>query len=424
MISKRVMLSDGIWLNYLQTDRFKTGCFSVNLLQPLDAKCASINALIPSVLMRGCESYPDMRKISDKLDMLYGAGIGTLIRKMGEVQSVGLYADFLEDRYAGNEPIFAQVMEFMRQLLLEPCLENGGFKEEYVSNEKQNLINTITAQINDKRSYAVYRLHKHMFEGEAFAVSRLGDVESLDGADGAKLYAHWMDLLCTSPVEFFYLGQHGLDEVQTQMQKFVDRMPERTKLREMGTQIILPQRAVRVAEEAMDVTQGKLVLGFRTPICATDSRYPALMLLNTVFGAGMTSKLFMKIREEMSLCYYASSSLDRLKGVMIVSSGIEFEKYEVARDGILTQLDACKTGEITMDELESARSYLISRLRAYNDSPGQLDDFMVQQAVIGEATTVQDLIERLRNVTMNQVIDAANTLVLDTIYFLKGGGQE
>lgn len=170
----------------------------------------------------------------------------------------------------------------------------------------------------------------------------------------------------------------------------------------------------------MDVTQGKLTLGLRTDITVRDPRYPALMLLNAVYGAGMTSKLFLKIREEQSLCYYASSSLDKFKGVMVVGSGIEFEKFQVARDGILGELQACQQGEITGEELESARSYLISGLRTGCDSPGRLDDYALGQAVAGLDGTMEDLARQLKTVTKDQVVEAAQSLRLDTIYFLKG----
>ena len=175
-----------------------------------------------------------------------------------------------------------------------------------------------------------------------------------------------------------------------------------------------------MVEEAMDVTQGKLTLGLRTPITVLDERYPALMLLNAVYGSGMTSKLFLQIREEQSLCYYANSSLDKFKGIMLVGSGIEFSNYEVARDGILQQLELCKRGEVTTEELESARSYLISALRTGNDSPGRLDDYAIGQSVAGKNGTMEDLARELQSVTLDQVVEAASTLVLDTVYFLKG----
>lgn len=420
MTTKRMELLPGVWLNMVQTDRFKTGCVSVNLLLPLTERDASVNALVPSVLLRGCESYPDMQKISQRLDELYGASIGTLVRKKGEVQTVGLYADFLEDRYAEETSVFAQMMEFLQELLFKPCLEDGGFFREYVAGEKQNLINTISARINDKRTYAVVRLLKHMCAGEAYAVTRLGEKEALEGTTGKTLYERWQKMLKTAPIELFYLGQQPEEQVVMQMKKLIAPLPTRDSLAPIGTKVSRPERPTQYIEEAMDVTQGKLSIGFRTPITVHDVRYPAMMLLNAVFGSGMTSKLFMKIREEQSLCYYASSSLDKLKGVMVISSGIEFDKYEIARDGILHQLELCQRGDITQEELESARNYLISGLRTCNDSPGQLDDFAIAQAIAGLSGSVFDLIDQLRDVTLSQVIEAAKTLTLDTVYFLKG----
>src|SRR5699024_6303942 len=199
-----------------------------------------------------------------------------------------------------------------------------------------------------------------------------------------------------------------------------DRLPAGERAAVPATQVLLLDRPAETVEEAMDVTQGKLTLGLRTDITVRDPRYPALMLLNAVYGAGMTSKLFLKIREEQSLCYYASSSLDKFKSVMVVGSGIEFEKFQVARDGILGELRACQQGEITGEELESARSYLISGLRTGCDSPGRLDDYALGQAVVGLDGTMEDLARQLKTVTKDQVVEAAQSLRLDTIYFLKG----
>lgn len=420
MTTKRLELATGVWLNMVRTDRFKTGCVSINFLQPLSAQTASLYALLPSVLLRGCKQYPDMRSISHRLDDLYGSTVGTLVRKKGETHVFGLYADFLEDCYADDEPIFAQMMALLRGLLFEPCIEKDGFVEEYVAGERQNLLNTIAARINDKRSYAVSRLLKHMCAGEAYSVTKLGEKEPLETVDGGSLFALWQKVLQTSPIELFYLGQQPEEAVLEQMRKFVSCLPGRTALSAPSTQVLMPDRPVQTVEEALDVTQGKLSIGFRTPITALDSRYPAMMVLNAVYGAGMTSKLFVKIREEQSLCYYASSSIDKYKGIMAVSSGIEFDKYDVAKNGILEQLELCKNGEITEEELSSAKNYLISALRTNHDSPGQMDEFVIGQAVGHCDHSVEDMIRMLESVTVEQVVEAAGTVVLDTVYFLKG----
>ncbi len=420
MKSDRLELMPGVWLNIVQTNRFKTGCFSINFMRPLMRETAAPNALLPSVLLRGCKSFPDMEAVSNQLDTLYGASAGTLVRKKGEVQTVGLYADFLEDRYAGAEPVYEQMMKMIRELLFAPCMEDGGFLPEYLESERCNLINTIDSKINDKRTYAVSSLIRNMCAGEAYAVPRLGEKDTLSGLSGQSLYALWQEMLRTSRVELFYLGQKSKEEVTGTLHHMLSELPRSEMLSAVRTVPALPDRPVRYVEEAMDVTQGKLSLGFRSGITACDARYPALLLLNAIYGAGMTSKLFMKIREEQSLCYYANSSLDKFKGVMIVSSGIDFDQYETARDGILHQLELCKRGDITSQEMESARNYLISSLRTGNDSPGRLDDYAIGQAVAGLQGTMEDLAQQLQQVTLDQVMEAANTLRLDTVYFLKG----
>lgn len=420
MISDRFELLPGVWLNLVQTNRFKTGCFSFNLLRPLAQADAASNALLPSVLLRGCKSTPDMQAISQRLDTLYGASVGTLIRKKGEVQSVGLYADFLEDRYADGESVFAQMMAFLRELIFEPCLADGGFLPDYVDGERRNLVNTIDARINDKRTYAVGRLLKAMCAGEAYATPRLGEKEPLAAEDGRSLYARWQDLLATSRIELFYLGQQSRETVVDALTRMLAPLPRAESQRPVPTRVLLPQRSVQTVQEALDVTQGKLTLGLRTPVTIHDSRYPAMMLLDAVYGAGMTSKLFLKIREEQSLCYYANASMDKFKGIMLVEAGIEASNYQVALDGILEQLDCCKRGEITSQELESARTYLLSALRTGKDSPGRLDDYAIGQSIAGMTGTMDDLAAQLRSVTLDQVVEAAGTLTLDTIYFLKG----
>lgn len=420
MNTERMILRPGVCLNYVQTDRFKTGCFSFNLLQPLAYDTAAVNALLPSILLRGCRSCPDMQLISQHLDMLYGASCGTLVRKKGEVQTVGLYADFLEDRYGEGEPIFSGMMDFLRELITEPCLEGNGFITDYVAGEKQNLIQTIDARINDKRSYAVARLLKHMCAGEAYAVPRLGEKETLETADAEGLYRQWRQLLAASPIELFYLGQQPKETVAGVMEELLACLPAGEGKPLPNTVVTKAQRPVQTVVETMDVTQGKLALGLRTEITVHDSRYPAMLLLNAIYGSGMTSKLFEKIREEQSLCYYANSSLDKFKGIMVVGSGIDFDRYEVAREGILHQLDLCRQGSITEDEMESARSYLLSALRTGKDSPGRLDDYAIGQSIAGRTETMDDLAAALRQVTIAQVVEAANTLTLDTVYFLKG----
>ena len=217
-------LLPGVTLTAVQTEKFKTGCFSINFFRPLRREEAAMNALIPSVLLRGSEGCPDLRAIAARLDELYGASAGTLIRKKGEVQMTGFYADFIEDALAG-EPVFAPMMNFLGELLLRPRLENGAFLAEYVESEKRNLANAIASRVNDKRTYATGQLVKTMCAGEAYAVPRLGELEDVEPITPEGLYAQYRKVLAESRVELFYMGRKSAEDVAEQLRRVLRELP-------------------------------------------------------------------------------------------------------------------------------------------------------------------------------------------------------
>ena len=415
----RTEILPGVYLTAVQSDKFKTGCFSLNFLRPMCKKEAAANALVPGILLRGSEKHPDIASISARLDELYGASIGTLIRKKGEVQLTGFYCDYVQDEYVG-EAVFAPVMEFLAELLFTPRLENGAFSQAVFESEKQNLLNAMLSRINDKRSYANSQLIRTMCEGQPYGIPRIGEPEDLEQLTAKRLFDHYRVLLETSRVELFYMGSLAPETVAAVLRKTLSRLPRAKEFTPVGTTPVPAPRPVTEKTETLDVTQGKLSLGFFTDITAKDPRYPALVLAATVFGGGATSKLFLNVREQMSLCYYASASYEKFKGVLTVASGVEFSKLETAKAQILRQLDACKAGDITDEELESARGYLVSDLKIAMDSPGRLDDYHMGQILLGQTGTMAELAEKIARVTKEEAAAAAKTLRLDTVYALKG----
>ena len=173
----------------------------------------------------------------------------------------------------------------------------------------------------------------------------------------------------------------------------------------------------------MDVAQGKLCMGFVTPITNRAPEFPAMQVMNTIFGSGMTSKLFMNVREKLSLCYSIGSSYYGTKGIVTVSAGIDFDKEQLTREEVLRQLDACRRGDITESELKAAKEALLSSLRATNDSPGAIEGFYATAALSGLAFNHEEYMTAVEAVTLEDVVAAAKQLTLHTTYFLKGGSQ-
>ena len=235
-MNHRTEILPGVYLTAVQSDKFKTGCFSLNLLRPMKKEEAAANALIPSVLLRGSETCPDIASISAKLDELYGASVGTLVRKKGEVQLVGFYCDYVQDEYV-DEPVFAPLMAFLAELLLNPRLENGAFPEAVVDSEKLNLENAMLSRINDKRTYAASQLIRTMCAGQPYGIPRIGEPEDLKNITAKSLYAHYRDLLATSRVELFYMGSLSPEAVTKVLQAALAELPRAEVFVPVGTTI-------------------------------------------------------------------------------------------------------------------------------------------------------------------------------------------
>ena len=415
-------LLPGVTFRAFRDSRFKQGCLSFQMIRPMGAEEASLNAILPSVLLRGTQRHRDLRSITEHLDLLYGASVGTLVRRVGDRQTVGLYCGFMDDRFAlPGDKVLGPMLAFLEELLLEPLVEGDAFLPEIVDSEKKNLIATIESELNDKRAYAMGRLLRTMCREDSFGLPRLGKKEDVAAIQPGALYRHYRKILRESPIEVFYVGSGDPEmvaDILKEMLTKVDRTPV-----DMPPQMPLKPGPGSDVTEQMDVAQGKLCMGFTTPITNRSPGFPAMQLLNALFGAGMTSKLFMNVREKLSLCYSVGSGYYSTKGILTVSAGIDFDKEDRTREEILRQLDACRTGDITEEELNAARAALLSSLRGTHDSPGAIEGYYSTGVLSGLSMTREGYMLALEGVTKEQVVAAANTLKLHTTYFLKGESQ-
>ncbi len=416
------MLLPGVTLHVCRDTRFKQGCLSFQLVRKMDKDEAAMNALLPSVLLRGTGRCPDLRAITEHLDELYGASVSPLVRRIGDYQTTGLYCSFMDDRFAlPGDRVLAPMVEFLEELLLDSPLENGGFLPAFVESEKKNLISTIESEINDKRVYAMNRLLKIMCSADSFGLPRLGNKEAVDAITPQGLYDHYHKILRTSPLEIFYVGSAEGSQVADMLMPLLGKL-DRCCVPLAPQTPFQPSEKQDVAEN-MDVSQGKLCMGFTTPITNRNKDFPAMQVMNVILGGGMTSKLFVNVREKMSLCYSIGSGYYGTKGIVMVSAGIDFDKEQLTRDEILRQLDACREGDISELELKAAKEAVLSSLRTTHDSPSAIEGFYATAALSALAFTHDAYMTAVEQVTKDDVIRCAQQLTLHCTYFLKGGSQ-
>ncbi len=420
MTLPRQKIADGIHASVLATDKFKVNAITLSLKAPMSLESVTMLNLLSRVLGRGCKDLPDIKSLENRLDELYGADLDISISRRGDGQYLCVSVDFLSKKYTENCDIIAGSVDILTKVLLCPVTENGGFVKSYVDSEKKNLIDTINGIINNKARYAKLRCSEEMCAGEPFALPPLGDKNMLSAVTPESLYKFYRELIKTCRIEILYTGSESFFSAVCEnfTQAFSDI--ERIYVEKSDAPQKHIFRELKELTEDMEVNQGKLSMGFVTDVVSPSDDLPALIVANEIFGGSPNSKLFMNVREKMSLCYYCSSSLDAAKGLMFVNAGIENQNFELTRDAVLAQLEAVKSGDFSDDDFENAKISLSSGYSSISDSITSLEAWYVPRIFRADTETVADRIEKIKKVTREDVIKAAEKITPEVIYFLRG----
>ena len=423
MSLERINIGREIFINFVESDKFKTNHIGINIASRLESNLkASKNALLARVLKRGSKNFPTMADINKRLNYLYAAKVGAGVFKIGEAQIISLSADMLENKYALDDTnILDETIDMLGDIFTNPLVKDAGFNKEYTDGEKTNLINDIFAQINNKNAYAYQKCVEIMCKKERFSINNLGAVDDVKLIDGKNLYEHYNYILASCAVEIFCVGKFN-EKKDFMIAKFKDMFKniKRGNIEKYESEIILKSEFNGETVEEMEVNQGKLAIGFRTGTANRNPDYANFVLFNSLYGASPTSKLFENVREKLSLCYYCYSAVEAPKGMMTVLSGVEVENKQKAQDEILKQLEEIKAGNFTDKEIEDARLGVINSYQEVFDNAGGIEFWYLRHLLAGNIKTPEDMIDEINKVTRDDIIKAAGNITLDTIYFLKG----
>ncbi len=428
MTMKREMLDQNVALTTIPTDKFKSSYLTFSLVVPLAKETAAKNTLLMKILKRGTMSYPDMTALSKKLEYLYSADIFSRCYSLGETQFLNISMDVLNDAYTMEKnSLLEEALAVLGEIVYAPILENGIFRQSYFDSEKRNLLAEIDAEINNKGKYAFSRLRELMCENERYGASPLGTKESVEAFTNADLYAHYLDVLASARIEILFVGNTDTDKLKSALIRLLsEHMPKRVF--SIETEVRRRADAPKTVVEKSIGNQGNLALGFRTGTVLADGNYPVLALLCELYGGSPTSRLFMNVREKLSLCYYCVSHAEAIKGLMFVRAGIENENFEAAKNEILRQLELLQSGSFTVDELNDAKLSLCNAYAEMSDNPQSLETWYMGRAISGLSQSPEEAAVAVQKITKSEIVEVANKITLDMIYFLKStnvsGGEQ
>jgi len=416
-------LKNGINVYLHPTKKFKTILVQLIFHRRLDADKVTSSSLLPSVLQRGSVNYPTRQKLAKRLEELYGTELMADVVKKGERQLIVYTLDLVHDQFIpGENKLLQKGLEILNEIVTKPLVENNAFKADYVRQEKEQHEKVIRGLINDKIAYSIERCLQEMCADEPFSVFKYGTSEQLAKIDEKSLYQFYCQFLKESPTDLYLIGDLDVERTMSLVEE-IFHYPRGQEVEIPPTLVEKEPEKVRYVKDELEVNQGKLVLGFRTGLSYKDKDYLALLMYNGILGGFPHSKLFQNVREKASLAYYAYSRLEKHKGLMVVSAGIEVTNYDRTLEIIHKQIEDMAKGEFSEEVFQNTYSGLRHQYLLEEDSPAALTNRTLDDILAGRTWTTEELLAELAKVTPEDVVRVAQNIRLDTVYFLtrKGG---
>lgn len=422
-------IKEGIKVHLIKNDNFKTDFTVVFLTIPLEKENITKNALIPAILRSGSQKYETYQKISEELEMLYGASFDCGIDKTGDNLVLKFYIESINDNYLPQiNNNLEKVLEILLDIIFDPKVTNDEFEAEYIEIEKRNLEMIIKAQKDDKDQYAYDRCINIMYNNSGYGLSKYGNLEDLQAINSHNLYEQYKQLIDNAKIDIIISGDYEeekiLNYVETnELIKKLNPRKEKININKYSTEIKDKKDKANEINEELDIVQGKLVIGLDIlPNELGDFRFISI-LYNAIFGNGVSSKLFQIVREKESLAYTAKSEYIAQKNNIFIRCGIECQNYEKATELIKKLLEDMKNGEFSEEDITKAKDYILAGVDAINEEQDSQILFLFGQELTKMPLTIEEHKNNIQKVTKEQIAEFANKIQLNTIYFLKNGGN-
>ena len=424
MNKKSIEIKQGIKAHIINTDLFKTNLICIIFTIPLTRENVTKNALIPFLLRRGSKKFNSQIIINKELENMYGATFDCGIDKIGDNQVLKYYIDVIDNRYSlDGENLLKKALDMILDITFNPLMDKGVFKESFFNIEKENLRKVIESKIDNKDLYALNNCISSIYGENGFGLYKFGYKEDIDNISLEKISNHYNSLVQNAKIDIFVSGNFKENEVEdilynNENLKKIKPRKESYIINNEFTEIKQIVDNPREIKEKMNVTQGKLVIGLDV-LDKMDNLQSVGLVYNAILGDGATSMLFQNVREKASLAYTAKSSFIKQKLNIFIKCGIQIDNYEKTLKLIKKQLDNIREGKFSEEEIKNAKSYLISGIKNVEEEQDTEIVYYIGQELSKTNISIKEYINKIENVTKDEIIEFSKKLQINTIYFLR-----
>ena len=409
---------DGVSFSYIKSTKFKVSQISFTFFYPLKEDLVSGFSLLISVLSDSCNKFKNFRDLNKYLEETYGACIDYDIFKVGNYHAISLSVSALDDQFTIEKgQNISKMVDLLCELIFNPLVSNKSFDETVISRRKEEIIELINEQVSDKRTWSIIRCNQEMFKNEPCGISKYGTVSDIEKLDAKKLFDFYKKSIESSRIKIVMIANSDYHDSFEKIRSHFSKVNRKVIPKFEPVSEKIPS-SVNELSEKMDVQQCKLVMGFRTPYISSLKDTHSMKLASAIYGGIPTSKLFMSVREKYNLCYYCSSRFDSSTGILYVESGIEEENAQKAKDEIINQLNLIKEGNLSDEEIDDAKKFVIQSTQKISDSINRMCDWYTLKYPANDNETPEEFESKIREVSKQDIVSCMSELALDTIYMI------
>ncbi|MEN9604369.1 MAG: hypothetical protein RJB39_54 [Candidatus Parcubacteria bacterium] len=309
--------------------------------------------------------------------------------------------------------------------ILSDIYKNAQFPVTEVEKEKGVVIQEMAMYEDMYPEKVSIMLDELMYPGQAFGRSILGTKKTVSSFSQEDLRAFYDKYYVPENTLVTVSGGIKPAEIHTLLKKLFEDKKGKFKKQVLADPKIVPtQKKKEILSKTTD--QVHMILGLETPGYTHKDRF-VYRLIAVILGQGMSSRLFLKMREELGICYYVHAVQEtstKNKGRFILAAGVDMARSQIGLMGIWGECEQLATYGTGKAELDKAKQMIKSAIAMSLESCEELSNFYASQYLrTGELMTPKEMYKKIDAVTEKDILRIARALFKKENTYLAAIGE-
>ncbi len=402
----------------LNTQKYNRITYRYYIFEDTELKSSTYNYALAYILGYSTDKYKTSEIFNQALIALYDASLKITFNRVGELSYLLFEFSFLNPKLLNDKEYTLKVMydEFM-DIIFKPKVKEDAFSMENFKRYKNEVKNDLLMVLENPAKLSIRRAYMQFFKDTNASILAPGDEKIIKKITSKNLYSHYKEMLKKESL-FVVCGdvlESDFDFVPKYEYTFskIDHFIKERFIKE-ETKVI----------EKSNTKQTRLVIIYDYEEFHKDRMLYACQIFNGIFGGEVSSKLFKRIREELSLCYSIHSFYDTQASVFSVMCGIDKSNINKVILEIDNELSNIINGDFSDLDIDNNKLIIKNQLLKLEDQMNSIISHEITYLLIDdERFDIEKEIELVDSINKEDIIKIASTLHNKFTYILENDGE-